>query len=487
MEHISQAFTPGLLKNSIVIAAGPFGLSSRFVVIAAAAVVVLAIVIVFVMVLRSDTSGDSKTARGLALDADEGPAGQGFSPRANAASPVVADWNGAPAPSRAGSGFGGDPQHRPGDFGGTVGGNNAGFSGPPSRPQAPNANWGRAPGGWGEDAPAAGGNGAWNKAADPAWGAPPQADLGRGAAAPQRPGAPNQPANPGWGQAPGRTPNQPDAAPGNWGEAPVAPAWNDQQPGWGAPPTPQRPAANAAWGMPANEAAPQSQDRWGMPANEPAPQGQDRWGMPANEPAPQGQDRWGMPANEPAPQGQDRWGMPANEPAPQGQDRWGMPANEAPVAWQAGAPATPQAPAWGAPVAPQAPQAPSWGGAPPAHDPAADAWQASAQAAPPASARPDTRTAFIIIREGKEPGRTFELRKERMSIGRSRESEIFLEDLAVSRLHASIYRDDQGSYMLRDENSANGTTVNGQRVNEHRLVEGDEVQVGQTTMTFTRR
>ena len=38
-----------------------------------------------------------------------------------------------------------------------------------------------------------------------------------------------------------------------------------------------------------------------------------------------------------------------------------------------------------------------------------------------------------------------------------------------------------------DENSANGTTVNGQRVNEHRLVEGDEIQVGQTTMTFTRR
>ena len=74
-----------------------------------------------------------------------------------------------------------------------------------------------------------------------------------------------------------------------------------------------------------------------------------------------------------------------------------------------------------------------------------------------------------------------------MSIGRSRESDIFLEDLAVSRLHASIYRDDQGSYILRDENSANGTSVNGQRVNEHRLSEGDEVQVGQTTMTFTRR
>ncbi len=95
--------------------------------------------------------------------------------------------------------------------------------------------------------------------------------------------------------------------------------------------------------------------------------------------------------------------------------------------------------------------------------------------------------AYIIIREGKEPGRTFEMRKDRLSIGRSRESDIFLEDLAVSRLHASIYRDDQGNFVLRDENSANGTSVNGQRINEHRLVDGDEIQVGQTTMSFTRR
>lgn len=99
----------------------------------------------------------------------------------------------------------------------------------------------------------------------------------------------------------------------------------------------------------------------------------------------------------------------------------------------------------------------------------------------------DQRVAYIIIREGKEPGRTYELRKDRLSIGRSRESDIFLEDLAVSRLHASIYRDDSGSYILRDENSANGTSVNGQRISEHRLTEGDEIQVGQTTMTFTRR
>jgi pSer/pThr/pTyr-binding forkhead associated (FHA) protein len=94
---------------------------------------------------------------------------------------------------------------------------------------------------------------------------------------------------------------------------------------------------------------------------------------------------------------------------------------------------------------------------------------------------------MIVVRQGKEPGRMFEIRKERMTIGRSRESDIFLEDLAVSRLHTTIQRDDTGRFILRDENSANGTYVNGQRVAEHVLEEGDEVQVGQTVLAFVRR
>ena len=69
-----------------------------------------------------------------------------------------------------------------------------------------------------------------------------------------------------------------------------------------------------------------------------------------------------------------------------------------------------------------------------------------------------------------------------------RESDVFLEDLAVSRLHATIYRDEMGGFRLRDENSANGTTVNGQRISaEHTLQEGDEIQLGQTILAFVRR
>jgi pSer/pThr/pTyr-binding forkhead associated (FHA) protein len=79
------------------------------------------------------------------------------------------------------------------------------------------------------------------------------------------------------------------------------------------------------------------------------------------------------------------------------------------------------------------------------------------------------------------------MRKDHMTIGRSRDSDIFLEDLAVSRLHATIYRDEMGGYLLRDENSANGTSVNGQRVSEVPLQEGDEIQLGQTILAFVRR
>ena len=92
-----------------------------------------------------------------------------------------------------------------------------------------------------------------------------------------------------------------------------------------------------------------------------------------------------------------------------------------------------------------------------------------------------------MVRQGKEPGRVFEIRGDRLTIGRSRDSDIFLEDLAVSRLHATIYRDDNGQYVVRDENSANGTTVNGQRIGEHVLEESDEIGVGQTTLGFAHR
>jgi pSer/pThr/pTyr-binding forkhead associated (FHA) protein len=98
------------------------------------------------------------------------------------------------------------------------------------------------------------------------------------------------------------------------------------------------------------------------------------------------------------------------------------------------------------------------------------------------------RVPGVVVREGKEAGRVYEMRKETLRIGRSRESDVFLEDLNVSRLHATIYRDEMGAFHLRDEHSANGTMVNGQRISsEHELEEGDEIQLGQTILAFVRR
>jgi len=96
----------------------------------------------------------------------------------------------------------------------------------------------------------------------------------------------------------------------------------------------------------------------------------------------------------------------------------------------------------------------------------------------------------VRIERGKEPGRIYEIRKDALSIGRSRESDVFLEDLSVSRLHASILTTNDGISMLRDEGSANGTKLNGQRVNKDQmlpLTEGDRIQIGETGLVFLSR
>ncbi len=90
----------------------------------------------------------------------------------------------------------------------------------------------------------------------------------------------------------------------------------------------------------------------------------------------------------------------------------------------------------------------------------------------------------LVVREGKEQGRSYDLRKDRITIGRSRESDVFLDDLQVSRIHATINRQPNGRYLLHDENSANGTIVNDQRISQHVLDEEDEIKIGQTLFVF---
>lgn len=81
--------------------------------------------------------------------------------------------------------------------------------------------------------------------------------------------------------------------------------------------------------------------------------------------------------------------------------------------------------------------------------------------------------------------RSFELLPD-MTIGRSRECDIFLEDLAVSRLHATIRQLPDGGYEIEDNHSASGTFVNGMRITRYRLLEGDAMQIGSSRLIFRR-
>lgn len=80
---------------------------------------------------------------------------------------------------------------------------------------------------------------------------------------------------------------------------------------------------------------------------------------------------------------------------------------------------------------------------------------------------------------------SFELQAE-MSIGRSRNCAIFLEDLAVSRHHANLRQLPDGEYELEDCHSATGTFVNGQSITRCRLRPGDIVQIGASRLAFRR-
>ena len=71
-------------------------------------------------------------------------------------------------------------------------------------------------------------------------------------------------------------------------------------------------------------------------------------------------------------------------------------------------------------------------------------------------------------------------------IGRSSGCEIVVDDPNVSRRHAEVRRLGDG-YSLVDLGSTNGTEVNGQRVGETSLMNGDVIGVGTTRLTFERR
>jgi pSer/pThr/pTyr-binding forkhead associated (FHA) protein len=94
--------------------------------------------------------------------------------------------------------------------------------------------------------------------------------------------------------------------------------------------------------------------------------------------------------------------------------------------------------------------------------------------------------ALVIRSGGGRVGQSFPMTGEKMTIGRSPETSVFLDDVTVSREHATLVRRG-GDWYLDDSGSLNGTYVNRQRVDSHRLADGDELQIGKFKLTFFAR
>jgi pSer/pThr/pTyr-binding forkhead associated (FHA) protein len=94
--------------------------------------------------------------------------------------------------------------------------------------------------------------------------------------------------------------------------------------------------------------------------------------------------------------------------------------------------------------------------------------------------------ALVIRTGGGRAGESFPVDRERMTIGRRPDSDVFLDDVTVSRDHALLVsRGDQ--WYLDDCGSLNGTYVNRSRIESHHLEEGDELQIGKYKLTYHAR
>ena len=91
--------------------------------------------------------------------------------------------------------------------------------------------------------------------------------------------------------------------------------------------------------------------------------------------------------------------------------------------------------------------------------------------------------AMVVVKRGPNAGSKFVLEGQVTRAGRHPDSDIFLDDITVSRRHAEIHRSGKG-YMVRDAGSLNGTYLNRERIEEAPLANGDELQIGKFRLVF---
>jgi pSer/pThr/pTyr-binding forkhead associated (FHA) protein len=92
--------------------------------------------------------------------------------------------------------------------------------------------------------------------------------------------------------------------------------------------------------------------------------------------------------------------------------------------------------------------------------------------------------ALLLVKRGPNAGSTFLLTDDVTTVGRNTDSGVFLDDITVSRSHATIERRDDDAFFVKDGGSLNGTYVNGVQVDETMLASGDEVQIGMFKLIF---
>jgi pSer/pThr/pTyr-binding forkhead associated (FHA) protein len=91
--------------------------------------------------------------------------------------------------------------------------------------------------------------------------------------------------------------------------------------------------------------------------------------------------------------------------------------------------------------------------------------------------------ALVIRSGGGRAGESFGIEGERVTIGRSPDANVFLDDVTVSRNHALLVRRRDGLY-IDDLGSLNGSYVNRHRIESHKLSSGDELQIGKYKLTY---
>jgi pSer/pThr/pTyr-binding forkhead associated (FHA) protein len=96
-------------------------------------------------------------------------------------------------------------------------------------------------------------------------------------------------------------------------------------------------------------------------------------------------------------------------------------------------------------------------------------------------------SALLVVQRGPGAGSRYLLDTDLSTVGRHPESDIFLDDITVSRRHVEFRReadDAGGTFRVHDVGSLNGTYVNGDRVDDAALQNGDEVRIGKFRLIF---